>query len=231
MAVLAAQQKLRVEAVLHQVGWAPFGGDHGVMPQVPPEVVSQQLRAVLLLPWTLQLESIGVHQEDAAGTIAGGGAERAAIDGVRAAVNGVRRGITGLLDKLFRLDYLHDLRLPGIFLGVKDMKSRRTDARDDEVATFHVRMRSLRAKASAARVPAKVMQLIVAAREIYLPDEPAIAGRTRIEIDDAHSVFLAIVSHVKQRNIGQAFRWGLHGHARRGIESRVRTHQSQIGRA
>ncbi len=46
VAVLSGQQQLRVDTVLHHVRRAPFGGDHGVVPEVPPEVIGQTLRAV-----------------------------------------------------------------------------------------------------------------------------------------------------------------------------------------
>jgi hypothetical protein len=33
---------------------APFGGDHGVVPEMPPEVIRQILRAAVLFPLALQ---------------------------------------------------------------------------------------------------------------------------------------------------------------------------------
>ena len=68
--VLSRKQQLRIEAILHHIRGAPFGGDHGVVPEVPPEVVSQILRTTLLLPGALKLKRIRIHQEDAARTIA-----------------------------------------------------------------------------------------------------------------------------------------------------------------
>ena len=52
------QQQLGVNAVLHHVRRAPFGGNHGVVPQVPPEVVCQVLRSSIDLPFALELECI-----------------------------------------------------------------------------------------------------------------------------------------------------------------------------
>ncbi len=58
VAVFAAQQQLGNDAVLHHVGSAPFGGDHDVMPQMPPEIVSQLLRTAVLFPGSFQLKRI-----------------------------------------------------------------------------------------------------------------------------------------------------------------------------
>src|SRR5215472_14369600 len=88
--VFSAKQQLRVEAALDHIRGAPFGGDQGIVTEVPPEIVCKILRAAVFLPRSLQLERIGIHQEDSAGTVAAGRPERAAIDGVRATMNGVR---------------------------------------------------------------------------------------------------------------------------------------------
>ena len=85
-------------------------------------------------------------------------------------------------------------------------------------------MRGLRAETRAARIPAEMMQLIIAAGKIRLPDEPAILGGTRIEVNDAHGVALSILADVEQSDISEAFRRGLHRHARRRVKSWIRTH-------
>ena len=102
-------------------------------------------------------------------------------------MNRVRRCVSGPRDELFRLDHLHDFRLAGIRLGIEDMDARRADARHDQVTALHVGMRSVRAEAGAARVPAEMMQLIVAVRHIHLADDMAVAGRGGIDVHDAHA--------------------------------------------
>src|SRR6516225_10164198 len=53
--ILATQQQLRVDAVFYHVRRAPFGRNHRVVSQVPPEVVSQLLWATMLFPGSFQL--------------------------------------------------------------------------------------------------------------------------------------------------------------------------------
>src|ERR1700749_659233 len=89
VAILAGQQQLRVGAVLDHVRRAPFRGDHGVVSQVPPEVVGKLLLAAILFPGALQLEGGSVHQENATEAISAGRPQCAAIDTVWSAVNGM----------------------------------------------------------------------------------------------------------------------------------------------
>src|SRR5258708_29280092 len=106
VAVLAGQQQLRVDTVFHHVWRAPFGGNHRVVPQVPPEVVCQLLWATILFPLALQLERVRVHQENATGAVSASRPERTSIDEVCHAMNSVGRGVSGLLAELFGFDYL-----------------------------------------------------------------------------------------------------------------------------
>ena len=85
VAVLAAQQQLRVDAVLHHVRRAPLAGDHRVVAEVPPEVVGQ----LLLRPRSCShaaphLERLVIEHEDAAGAVA--------VCGARARSRRCRRG-------------------------------------------------------------------------------------------------------------------------------------------
>src|ERR1700683_4812785 len=150
-AILSAKQQLRIEAVLHHVRCAPLGTDQGVVPKMPPEIVSQILRAALLLPWALQLKRVGIHQKNPAGAIAAGRTERAAINAVRATVDRVGRCVARLLDELFRFDHLHDLGVLGVSFRIQDVNPRRPDARNDKVTTLHMRMRLMGAEARGAR--------------------------------------------------------------------------------
>ena len=196
-------------------------------PEVPPEVVGQILWAVVLLPRALQLKRVGIHQEDAAGTVAAGRTERAAIDAVGATMNGVWRCVARLFNELFRLDHLHDLGMIGVRFRIQDVNPGRPDARHDQVTTLHVRVRGLRAEARAARVPAEVMQLIIAVGKIHLADELTIRGGARIDVNDAHGVALPILADVEQSDVSDVFRRGLHRHARRGVKGWIR-HQGHI---
>ena len=199
VAVLAAQQQLRVDAVLHHVGRAPRAGDHGVESEVPPEVVRQLLRTAIQLPPAANVERLGIHQEDAARAVAVGRAERAHVDAVRSAVHRVRRGVAGPLGERLRLDHLHDLRLPRIGLRVEDVNPRRVDPRHDQVAPLHVRMRRVRAEARAARVPAEVMQLVAGVRHVGLADQPAVALRRRDRRRRRQSRRASVLSRVDER--------------------------------
>src|SRR5215471_2668091 len=157
VAVFAGEQQLRVNAIFHHVRSAPFGGNHRVVPEVPPKIVSQVLWATILFPGSLQLKRIRIHQENASGAVSVGGSERTPVDGVRATMKCVRRSVAGLLDEFLRLDDLHNLRLLGIRLRIQDVYPGRPDAWDDQITTFHVRMRGLGAETRAAGVPAEVM--------------------------------------------------------------------------
>src|SRR6202521_3379091 len=107
---------------------------------------------------------------------------------------------------------------------IQDVNPRRSDARYDQVTTLHMRVRVLRGEARAARVPAKVMQLVIVVGKITLADELAISGGTRIDVNNAHGVALPILADVEQRDVGDAFRRGLHRHARRRIKGWIRHH-------
>jgi hypothetical protein len=58
-----------------------------------------------------------------------------------------------------------------------------------------------------------MVQLIIAARKIHLPDEPAIFGRTRIKINHTHGIALSVARNVEQRDVSETFWRGLHCHA------------------
>jgi hypothetical protein len=189
---------------------------------VPPHVISQMLRAAIDLPLTADVERLRIHDERATGTVAARSAERAHVDAIRPAVNRVRRRIAGAIRKLLGLDDLHDLRLPGIRLRVQDVNTRGVDSRHDEVAALHVRMRRIRAQARAAGVPAEVMQLVARVGHVGLPDEPAVALRGWIEVNNTDRVGFALASWIDQRHVGQRFRPGLHRHPGRWTKGRIR---------
>src|SRR5207237_9038568 len=133
-------------------------------------------------------------------------------------MNGVWPWLAGLLDELFRLDHFHDLGMIWVRFRIQNVNPGRPDARYDQIASLHVRMRSLRAEARAARVPAEVMQLVIVVGKIHLADDLAVSGRTRIDVDNAHSVTFPIFADVEQTDVGAALPRGLHRHARRGSQ-------------
>jgi hypothetical protein len=59
-----------------------------------------------------------------------------------------------------------------------------------------------------------MVQLIIAAGKIQLPDEMAIRGGSRININHAHGIALSTAPDVEQRDVSDAFWRGLHCHAR-----------------
>src|SRR6476659_8343045 len=104
--ILAGQQQLRIETVFHHVRRAPFGTNHGVLSQVPPEVICKLLGAAILFPRALQFKGIRIHEKKASRPVSVGRSERASIDAVRAAMNRMRRGVASLPDELLGLDHL-----------------------------------------------------------------------------------------------------------------------------
>src|SRR5579862_6080540 len=119
--VLASQQQLRVKAIFHHVRSAPFGRNHRVVSEVPPEIVSELLWATILFPRPFQLKRVRVHQENASRAVSASRSESASVDVVRPAMKGVRRRVAGLLDELFGLDHLHNFRLLWIRLRIQDV--------------------------------------------------------------------------------------------------------------
>jgi hypothetical protein len=59
-----------------------------------------------------------------------------------------------------------------------------------------------------------MVQLIVAARKVDLPDQPAILGGSRIDVNHTHGVALSIVPDVEKCHIREVFWRSLHCHAR-----------------
>jgi hypothetical protein len=56
------------------------------------------------------------------------------------------------------------------------------------------------------------MQLIITTAKIHLANHSAIRGRTRIQIDNAHTVVISIFAVIEQGYISKAFWRGLHCH-------------------
>jgi hypothetical protein len=114
---------------------------------MPPGIVGEQLRPALDLPATERLEVLVIHQEDAARRAPVRAAEGGDVDAAGAAMDRVGPCVAGLLGHLLRLDHLDDVRPARVGLGVEDVDSRGAQARDNEVTTFHVWVRRVRAQA------------------------------------------------------------------------------------
>ena len=121
VAILAGEQQLRVEPVLHHVRRSPFAGDHHLLSEVPPEVVREVLRPPLALPRAAHLERLVIEHEDSAGPVAVRRAERVEVDAVGTAVHRVRRGVARLAHHFLPLDHLHQLRRRRIGKRVQDV--------------------------------------------------------------------------------------------------------------
>jgi hypothetical protein len=184
VAVLVAEQELRVHARLDHVRRAPLAGDHAVVAEVPPEVVGELLRAAVALPCALDLERVVVEDEDAAGTVAIRVAEGVHVDAVRAAVHGVRAAVAGLLRDLLGLDRPDDSRLERVALRVQHIHARGAQSRHDQVAPLHVRVRHPGTERRRAGVPAEVVELVADVRHLDPPHEPAVRLRLVVQVDD-----------------------------------------------
>ncbi len=87
--IFAAEQDLRDEPVLERIGGSPFARHHGVVTEMPPEIIGQLLGTAVHLPLAENIEALGIEQEDAAGRLALGVAERVHIYSFGAAMDGV----------------------------------------------------------------------------------------------------------------------------------------------
>src|SRR5258706_14709179 len=90
VAIAAAQQDLRIHSLAHHVGRSPFAGDESVESKVPPEIVSEFLRASIQLPLPEDIEALLIHHKNSARTVAVRSSQRAHQDSVGAAMNRVR---------------------------------------------------------------------------------------------------------------------------------------------
>src|SRR5262249_26716675 len=159
-AVFAAEENFRNEAVLEGVGCAPFAGNHRVVAEMPPRVITELLRSAVDLPAAKGLETLVIHDEDAAGRLAVLVSEGRDVDAPGSAVDGMRTGIAGLVRKLCRLDDLDDFRRPRIGFGVENVHARGAQARNHQIAPLHMGVRRVRAQTRRAGVPAKMVELV-----------------------------------------------------------------------
>src|SRR5258705_5557430 len=122
--VLAIKKELWHQPVFDHVRCAPLAGNHRIVSEVPPKIVSQKLWSTINFPLTQHLERIMIQKKHATRSFAFGISQTANIDSFRTTMNRVQPGITSPVKDFFGLNYLHDLRLPGIGLGIKDVDTR-----------------------------------------------------------------------------------------------------------
>src|SRR5437588_12946474 len=123
VAIAALQQDIRVDAVLDHLRVPPLAADDRVVAEMPPEIVGEVLRTAVELPFAADLEAVVVDDEDAARTVAGGGAEGADVDAVRSAMAGMRAAVAGPVRDLLRLDGLDDAWRARVRFGVDDVNA------------------------------------------------------------------------------------------------------------
>src|SRR5580704_8107352 len=110
MPVAALQENVRVDAVFHHARSSPLAGDHGVVTQVPPEVVRQILRATIDFPFSQNLKAVRIHDKNSARALTGSGAKRAAKNSLGTAMHGVRAAVAGAFGEDIRFNHLDDFR-------------------------------------------------------------------------------------------------------------------------
>src|SRR5215204_5146629 len=99
--IAALQEYLGVEPAFDHVRRAPLAGDHGVVAQVPPEVVGKVLRTTLDLPSPQRVKALVVHNEDTTRAIPVRSTKRTHINALRTAVDGVGAAVAGAVVHLF----------------------------------------------------------------------------------------------------------------------------------
>ena len=131
---------------------------------------------------------------------------------MRPAVARARRDLLGL-------DRLHQLRVSRVGLGIENVDARRAQPRHHQVAPLDMRMRCVGTQRGAARVPAKVMQLVAGIRHLGAPDDLRVGFRFRIEIEHAQRVMLAVARRrIEGDDVAELLARRLHRHSRRRVE-------------
>src|SRR6516164_6813398 len=123
--VAAGKQMFRINPVLYPVWDTPFTSDQCVVPEMPPEIVSQFLRSTIHFPTPQHVEIIVIQKENSAWAAAIPGSQGTDVNPFRTAMYGVRPRVTGASEHLFGLNDLSDLELCRIRLGIHNMNAAR----------------------------------------------------------------------------------------------------------
>ena len=218
VAVLAGQQCFRIHAVLHQIRCAPFACDCDVVSEVPGKVVPKLLRSALDFPSAQGFEGVMVQGQNSARPPAVRRAEGTNVDCIRAAMHRMQPAVPGPRCYFMRLDHLYDLRLAWVGFRIDDVDARGTQSGNDQVSSFHVRMRSVGAQSGTAGIPPEVMQLITPVRHVDPTHDLPIAFRTQLDINNHQGVSLGMAVSVQRGHVRQALRGSLAGKFRRRIK-------------
>ena len=222
VAVFVAQQVFGHDSVFELRRQAPFGTDHVVARQVPPEVIVLVLNAAVHLVAALNFEGLAVHDEDAGGAVGAilaTAAKGRDIDAFGAAMDGVGAGIARLGHQLFGFDDLVDLEVHRI-LDVDDIDTGRADAGDDQVAPFKKGVAGQRRQGRGTGVPAEVVEFVAKVWHEQRIHDLTVGAGFRIHVDNGEAVGLAPVRAEHQREC-QCLDRGLHGHLGRGVKCGV----------
>src|SRR6266850_1091249 len=104
VAVAATQQYFGIHSVLHHAWRSPFAGDDGVEAQMPPEIISEFLRAAIQLPLPEHIEALRIHYENSAWAAAVRSSQRADENSIGTAMHRVRGCVSRARGQRLRLD-------------------------------------------------------------------------------------------------------------------------------
>src|SRR5215471_11712565 len=106
MTVFAAEQQVRLHSMLNHVRRTPFAGDRDVVAEVPPEIVSEILRAAVHFPSAKHVKTFMIEQEQPSRTFPLGRSQGTDVDGIGSAMYRMRTAVAGACGEFFRFDYL-----------------------------------------------------------------------------------------------------------------------------
>ena len=111
MAILAGKKQFPIHAVFHHGGSAPFARDHGVVTEVPPEIIREILRAAVDFPWS--------QAETASGGAVAGEANSEGRGRGKLLSPERRRGAVRHVREAYRISERHACRLLGQWRGTQ----------------------------------------------------------------------------------------------------------------
>src|SRR5260221_1124377 len=208
--IAAAEEMIWLEPVFYLIRSTPLATDQRIMPQVPPEIVSQFLRTTVDFPSAEHIKVVMVDEEDSAWPVSIRCTQGANVNALRATVDSVRAGITGALKDFLRLDGFHDFEFSWIRLGVDNVNARRSQSRDNEITPLDMRVRGIRTQSRTARIPTKVVQFITDVWQVYASGDFAIRVRRWIKVDYQKRVTTRFLIRSQGRNIRIALDRSLH---------------------
>src|SRR6516225_10181073 len=123
--VATGKQMFRIEPVLQFIWYTPFTTNQCVVPEMPPEIISQFLRSTIDFPTPQHVEIKVIQKENSAWAAAVPGAQGANVNSFRTAMYGVRPRVAGAGEHLFGLNDLNDFELCRIRLGIHNVNAAR----------------------------------------------------------------------------------------------------------